>query len=84
MSMNQLYLRRCPVRPAILGLMTFGAVFARPLGAQVSDTLSAPTLHDLAFMTGHWNGAFQGRNGEGVIEEQYTSPSDNVMLGTTR
>ena len=35
-------------------------------------------------MTGCWNGTFQGRTGEGVIEEHYTSPSENVMLGTTR
>jgi hypothetical protein len=42
-------------------------------------------IQDLAFMSGCWEGSFQSRNGgTGVIEEQYTTPSDNVMLGTTR
>ena len=43
-----------------------------------------PMLRDLSFMTGCWEGAFQSSQGEGVIEEHYTTPSDNVILGTTR
>lgn len=45
----------------------------------------APALADLAFMAGCWEGEFRARDGrQGVIEEHYTAPSDNVMLGTTR
>ncbi len=43
-----------------------------------------PSLGDLTFMTGCWEGTFQSSQGEGVIEEHYSTPSDNVMLGTTR
>jgi hypothetical protein len=49
---------------------------AVPVAAQAS-----PSLSDLGFMSGCWEGPFG--NG-GIIEERYTSPSDNVMLGTTR
>lgn len=39
------------------------------------------TLSDLAFMTGCWRGA----SGPGTtIEEYYTPPSDNLMLGVSR
>ncbi|HSR70373.1 MAG TPA: DUF6265 family protein [Acidobacteriota bacterium] len=38
-------------------------------------------LDDLAFLSGCWKGSFG--NG-GVMEEFYTSPSKNLMLGTTR
>ena len=57
--------------PALLAV-----AFSVPLTAQ-----SPPTLHDLAFMAGCWEGGF---GGDGIIEERYTPPSDNVMLGTTR
>ena len=43
-----------------------------------------PRLDDLAFMSGCWEGKFQARDGTGTIEEFYTTPSANVMLGTTR
>ncbi len=43
-----------------------------------------PTLEDLAFLRGCWEGSFEGRRGTGTIEEYYTSPSSNVILGTTR
>ena len=49
-----------------------------------SPTPAAPhraTLADLAFMTGCWRGA----SGPGTtIEEYYTPPSDNLMLGVSR
>lgn len=58
----------------VLALLLLGGL--RPLAAQ-----SAPALHDLAFMSGCWVGSFS--NG-GIIEERYTPPSDNILLGTTR
>lgn len=45
---------------------------------------SVPRLPALAFMTGCWEGPYQSRGRTGRIQEQYTSPSANVMLGTTR
>jgi hypothetical protein len=36
-------------------------------------------------MAGCWEGGFVARDGtEGIIEEHYTAPSDDLMLGTTR
>lgn len=42
------------------------------------------TLEDVRFMTGCWEGTFRNRSGHGVIEEHYTAPTENTMLGTTR
>ncbi len=38
----------------------------------------------LAFMAGCWQGATTVRGGPGAIEERYTPPSRNMILGTTR
>lgn len=49
--------------------------------AALPGAAQAPALSNLAFMTGCWNGdAGRGR----VIEEHWTTPTANVMLGTTR
>jgi len=54
-----------------------GALVTAPLAAQ--DTASG--MLGLRFMTGCW----QGRTASGtIIEEHYTTPSQNLMLGTTR
>ncbi len=45
---------------------------------------TGPTLADLAFMRGCWEGSFESRRGAGTIEEFYTSPSANIIVGTTR
>lgn len=42
---------------------------------------AAPTLADLSFMSGCWRGDF---GGEAALEEFYTTPSANLMLGTSR
>lgn len=39
-------------------------------------------MEAVGFMAGCWEGTFDG--GRGTIEEHYTSPSNNLMLGTTR
>ena len=49
-----------------------------PLAAQSS---AAPTLDDLAFMAGCWRGEFA--NGA-ALEEVYTAPSANMILGLSR
>lgn len=45
------------------------------------ERAAAQTLSDLAFMAGCWEGQAGGGT---VIEEHYTTPSSNLMLGTTR
>lgn len=62
------------MKPTILVLLATS--LSLPLTAQ-----APPTLADLAFMSGCWEGGF---GAGGVIEERYTPPSENVMLGTTR
>lgn len=43
--------------------------------------LASPTLADLAFMAGCW----RGPSGDGsIIEEYYTAPAENLMLGLSR
>jgi Domain of unknown function (DUF6265) len=43
--------------------------------------LASPTLADLAFMAGCW----RGPSGDGTtIEEYYTAPAENLMLGVSR
>jgi len=41
-------------------------------------------LEDLRFMSGCWRGTFSSERGPGTIEEHYTDPASNLMLGTTR
>lgn len=53
--------------------------WASPEGRSASAGLA-----DFAFMAGCWEGTFQAERGSGIIEEHYTSPSENLMLGTTR
>ncbi len=71
-------------------LFTPGAAIAQqhamaPVTAAAPWAQSAsPTLDDLAFMRGCWEGSFESRRGAGTIEEFYTSPSANIILGTTR
>jgi hypothetical protein len=57
-------------------------LLAATAGAEKSDR-PAPEVADLAFIFGCWEGTF-GRDGSGTMEEIYTSPSKNLMLGTTR
>ena len=52
-----------------------------PLPGARPQLPGAPTIADLRFMTGCWRGA-SGRGG--VIDEYYTPPSDNLMLGVSR
>jgi hypothetical protein len=41
-------------------------------------------IEDLRFMSGCWHGTFESDKGVGTIEEHYTEPASNLMLGTTR
>jgi hypothetical protein len=50
--------------------------------ALIAPTTQEGPLEAVAFMAGCWEGTFGG--GRGTIEEHYTSPSSNLMLGTTR
>jgi len=55
------------------------ALAASPLAAQDSVRLAR-----LSFMSGCWAGPARIRGGPGTIEERYTPPSANMILGTTR
>jgi hypothetical protein len=57
------------------------AVLAALLGAR---PLQEGGLEDLRFMSGCWRGTFSSERGPGTIEEHYTEPASNLMLGTTR
>lgn len=47
----------------------------------IPHQIAPPALSGLAYMSGCWI----GEAGEGtIIEEHYTTPSENLMLGTTR
>lgn len=46
-----------------------------------SQALLRPTLADLGFMAGCWRGASEGSV---VIDEYYTPPSENLILGVSR
>lgn len=61
-------------------LVVAGLALAAPqmVAAQIPD---GATLGDLGFMTGCWKGEFG--NG-GALEEMYTAPSSNLMLGLSR
>lgn len=67
--------------------LTLSALLAALLAGPVGLTPSAPrpserpSLADLAFMAGCWRGA---SDGGGVIDEYYTPPSANLMLGVSR
>lgn len=65
-------LRRVSV--AVLALST-----AAPAAAQSGPT-AAPQLSALAFMSGCWRGEFAG----GALEEYYSTPASNLMLGVSR
>ena len=51
------------------------------ISARAPSPAAPPTLADLAFMAGCW----RGPSGDGVtIEEYYTAPTDNLILGVSR
>ncbi len=56
------------------------------VGAQLAPggVAGRQDLADLSFMAGCWEGSFSSSGAGGTIEEHYTAPTDNVMLGTTR
>ena len=66
-----------PLVPALLVALLAGSTAPT---AQ-APTLLRPTLADLGFMAGCWRGASEG----GVaIDEYYTPPSQNLILGVSR
>lgn len=65
--------RRCLVLCAVIA-----AMHTRQAGAQTV----AHALHDIAFMAGCWRGEPDERGTS--IEERYTPPAANLMLGVTR
>ena len=62
--------------PAVLVALLAGSGRPSPEPAH-----SRPSLKDLGFMAGCWRGASEGG---AVIDEYYTPPSANLMLGVSR
>lgn len=63
--------------PALLVVLLAASAAPTPR----SQALPRPTLADLGFMAGCWRGASEGG---AVIDEYYTPPSANLMLGVSR
>jgi Domain of unknown function (DUF6265) len=66
------------MRALMLGVLV--AVLAGP-GSGGRPASANPTLKDLDFMAGCWRGMSPGG---AIIEEYYTAPTDNLILGVTR
>jgi hypothetical protein len=66
-----------PLFPALLVALLAGS--AAP--STQTPTPKRPTLADLGFMAGCWRGA---SDGGAVIDEYYTPPSENLILGMSR
>ena len=57
-------------------------LIALPAGLVAQEV--APTLRDLAFLAGCWEGEFSSRGRQGIMRESYTLPTENILLGNTR
>jgi hypothetical protein len=67
------------MRSALAATVVFPLLLAAPAPAPLLD--ASPTLADLGFMAGCW----RGPSGDSTtIEEYYTAPSDNLILGVSR
>jgi len=71
-------------RPAFVILLAAPLLWGPALPSTDGSDRPAGRLAELGFMAGCWEGTFQAERGSGTIEEHYTAPSDNLMLGTTR
>jgi hypothetical protein len=65
-----------PLLPALLVALLAGSEASAP-----PAPTSRPSLADLGFMAGCWRGA---SGGGAVIDEYYTPPSENLILGVSR
>lgn len=65
----------------VAGIALSAGIALLASSAVAAQTTPAATLADLAFMAGCWRG--EGADG-GVLEEVYSSPSANLMLGLSR
>ena len=69
------------MRAALAATALLPLLVGAPAPAPAPAQGTSPTLADLAFMAGCW----RGPSGDGVIiEEYYTAPSENLMLGVSR
>ena len=75
--------RTAIVMAAVLALGGMAATHA--LGSRPETSAQTPALGALAFMTGCWRGSFGGgQAGAGTIEEYYSTPTSNMIIGVTR
>lgn len=67
--------------PRITFVALAGMVALSTPAAGTAQSAGTRTLEGLAFMAGCWRGGFAGG---GTLEEHYTAPSSNLILGTSR
>jgi hypothetical protein len=65
-------------------ILILAAVGTSSATAQEAEPAPQFTLDQLAFVAGCWEGRFVRDSLEGTMEEHYTTPSENFILGTTR
>lgn len=70
---------RIPPRAVLAGFLVAGLFFSAPVPAQESAAQGLG-LDDLAFIAGAWKGELGG----GVIEEHWSAPEGNNMMGMFR
>jgi Domain of unknown function (DUF6265) len=66
---------------AIVSALVAGLLAGSGATALRQTEVARPTLKDLGFMAGCWRGA---SDGGAMIDEYYTPPTDNLMLGVSR
>lgn len=65
-------------------ILILTSLVAAPAAAQEAALPPPFALDELSFMAGCWEGPFVRDSLEGTMEEHYTTPSENFILGTTR
>ena len=69
---------KLPIAPTIVAVATLLALRS-PVAAR-GTPVQSPSLQSVAFMAGCWRGAIPN----GYMEEYYSSPTANLIVGTTR
>lgn len=76
--------RRATIAAALL-LAIGGIGVTHASGTSEATPQQSGPLHALTFMTGCWRGQFGGgQAGPGTIEEYYSTPTSNMIIGVTR
>lgn len=75
-----MFVRRSPLLIALTIVAIPSLLALRPQAAASGTSVQSPSLQSVAFMAGCWRGAIPN----GYMEEYYSTPTANLILGTTR